>query len=57
MASFTKITETKRKRRLQKMGAARKRVESARSTPSYGELFAALGEPGQPAPTAAGESK
>jgi hypothetical protein len=50
MASFTAITRKKRARRHGNAGKARKAKESRRSTVSYGELFAALGEPGKPAP-------
>jgi hypothetical protein len=50
MASFTDITRRKRTRKHKKAGAARKRKQGRRSTLSYGEFFAACGEPGQPAP-------
>lgn len=53
MASFTKISENKRTRRHKNAGAARKARQGRRSTVSYAELFAALGEPGQPAPAPA----
>lgn len=50
MASDTRETEIKRKWRHQKAGRKRKNKESRKSTPSMAELFAACGEPGQPAP-------
>jgi hypothetical protein len=50
MASLTKKTRIRRKNRKKNMGKRRKAVESVSSTPSDAELFAALGEPGQPAP-------
>ena len=40
----------KRARKHKNAGAARKRKQGRRSTLSYDELFAACGEPGQPAP-------
>jgi len=53
MASFSKVTESKRSRRHKNAGHARKVKLARKSTASYSELFAALGEPGQPAPKAA----
>ena len=50
MASNSKATWTRRDKRHSNAGKKRKSVESRKSTPSYAELFAALGEPGQPAP-------
>lgn len=50
MASFTDITRRKRTRKHKNAGAARKRKQARRSTLSYTEVFAALGEPGKPAP-------
>lgn len=50
MASDTKVSETKRKRNHRNAGRARKNRQGRKSTPSYAELFAACGEPGQPAP-------
>jgi len=50
MASFTKITEAKRKRNHRNGGRRRKNKQGRKSTPSATELFAACGEPGQPAP-------
>ena len=50
MASDTKKTRIKRKRRHSNMGRRRKNVQSRRSTLSADELFAGCGEPGQPAP-------
>ena len=52
MASFTQTTKRKRARRQKKAGRARKRKQAQRSTLSAGELFAGMGEPGQPAPRA-----
>jgi len=52
VASNTKKTESKRKRRHKKMGRRRKNVSARSSTPSEAELFAGCGEPGQPAPKA-----
>ena len=57
MASFTEITRNKRKRRQKNAGKDRKRQMSQASTASYDELFAACGEPGQPAPKAATDAK
>jgi hypothetical protein len=50
MASNTRITKAKRRQRLHKMGRKRKNLMSTKSTESYEELFAGLGEPGKPAP-------
>ena len=50
MASNTKSSEIKRKRSHRNMGRQRKNRTGRRSTPSAAELFAACGEPGQPAP-------
>jgi hypothetical protein len=50
MASFTQITKRKRARRHRNMGHDRKVAQAKRSTVSYTELFAACGEPGEPAP-------
>lgn len=52
MASFTQVTERKRSRRHKNAGHARKIKLSRKSTPTEQELFAALGEPGKPAPKA-----
>jgi hypothetical protein len=52
MASNTKATENRRKRRHKNAGRDRKNKEARHSTPSYDELFAGFGEPGQPAPVA-----
>ncbi|MCB9563318.1 MAG: hypothetical protein H6709_09180 [Kofleriaceae bacterium] len=57
MASFTKISETKRKRNHRNMGRRRKAALSRRSTLTAAELFAACGEPGKPAPVAAPTTK
>ena len=54
MASDTDIVRRKRKRRHKNAGHQRKLEQSKQSTPSYEQLFAALGEPGQPAPKAPG---
>ena len=48
MASNTAQTWRKRDRRHTNMGRRRKALESRQSTPSYTELLAACGEPGQP---------
>jgi hypothetical protein len=48
MASNTKATWNKRKRRHKNMGKKRKAQEAKKSTPSAAELFAGMGEPGQP---------
>ena len=53
MASLTKKTRTKRKRRHKNMGRRRKAKQSVRSTVSDTELFAECGEPGKPAPAKA----
>lgn len=50
MASFTEITENKRKRRHKNAGRARKAKLAAKSTLSYDELFAGCGAPGEAAP-------
>jgi hypothetical protein len=50
MSSNTAVSENRRKRRHELSGKRRKKRESKKSTPSYTELFAGLGEPGKPAP-------
>lgn len=50
MASNTKVSENKRKRRHKNAGHQRKLAASKKSTLSYSEIFAACGEPGQAAP-------
>jgi hypothetical protein len=50
VASNTKATETRRKRSHKNMGRKRKNRQGRQSTPSAAQLFAACGEPGQPAP-------
>jgi hypothetical protein len=50
MASNTKATETRRARHHSNAGKKRKNGLARKSTPSYNELFAGLGEPGKPAP-------
>jgi hypothetical protein len=52
MASNTAASENKRKRNHKNMGRKRKNKLARRSTVSATELFAALGEPGKPAPKA-----
>lgn len=52
MASLTKKTTAKRKRRQQRAGRKRKNRQARKSTLSATELFAGFGEPGQPAPSA-----
>lgn len=53
MASFSKVSESKRSRRHKNAGHARKVKLARKSTATYNELFGALGEPGQAAPKAA----
>jgi hypothetical protein len=53
MASNTMATWNRRKRKHKNQGRKRKNAESRGSTPSATELFAALGEPGKPAPAGA----
>lgn len=48
MASNTAVTEARRRRNHTKAGQKRKKKEGRKSTPSYAELFAGMGEPGQP---------
>ncbi|MFH1130994.1 MAG: hypothetical protein V1754_06640 [Pseudomonadota bacterium] len=48
MASLSKKTWNKRENRAKKMGRKRKNDQSKRSTVSYNELFAELGEPTKP---------
>ena len=50
MASDTAVSTRKRTRRHKNAGHQRKLEQSKKSTPTYDELFAALGAPGQPAP-------
>lgn len=50
MASNTKATTVKRKNKHEKAGRRRKNKLARKSTKSLVELFAGLGEPGQPAP-------
>lgn len=50
MASLSGKTETRRRLRQRKCGKRRKSQEARKSTPASTELFAALGEPGKPAP-------
>jgi len=53
MASNTKATRVKRTNKHEKAGRRRKNKLARRSTVSNSELFAALGEPGKPAPRVA----
>lgn len=53
MASNTKATTVKRKNKHEAAGRRRKNRQARHSTLSAVELFAALGEPGKPAPKAA----
>src|ERR1700749_4765323 len=50
MASNTAATSVKRKNKHEKAGRRRKNKLAKKSTASRTELFAALGEPGKPAP-------
>lgn len=50
MASNTAKTWNRREARRSKAGRKRKNRDARQSTPSYEQLFAACGEPGQPAP-------
>jgi hypothetical protein len=50
MASRTAASTVKRKNKHEKAGRRRKNRLARKSTQSAVELFAALGEPGQPAP-------
>ena len=52
MASNTKATTVKRKNKHEKAGRRRKNRLAKHSTKSASSLFAALGEPGKPAPKA-----
>ena len=52
MASRTKKTWSRRERRRANAGHKRKARAARKSTLSETELFAALGEPGKPAPAA-----
>ncbi|MEM9462645.1 MAG: hypothetical protein AAGF11_51330 [Myxococcota bacterium] len=53
MASFTQITQAKRRAKQKKAGRARKLQQGQRSTQSYDELFAGCGEPRDAEPKAA----
>jgi hypothetical protein len=48
MSSNSAKTKVRRKLRHKNAGRLRKKKEAVKSTPSYAELFASLGEPGQP---------
>lgn len=50
MASRTAATRVKRKNKHEKAGRRRKNKQAKASTASTVDLFAALGEPGKPAP-------
>jgi hypothetical protein len=52
MASNTAASSVKRKNKHEKAGRRRKNRLAKKSTKSMVELFAALGEPGKPAPVA-----
>jgi hypothetical protein len=52
MASNTRETWKRRMARHSNAGRKRKNKEARKSTPSSAELFAGMGEPGQPAPKA-----
>jgi len=52
MASRTAASSVRRKNKIKAQGRRRKNTAGRRSTPSAQELFAALGEPGKPAPKA-----
>jgi hypothetical protein len=52
MASRTKKTWNRRERKRANAGRKRKNVQARKSTPSAKELFASLGDPGQPVPAA-----
>jgi hypothetical protein len=53
MASNTRETWKRRLARRAKAGRKRKNQDARHSTPSNDQLFAGMGEPGQPAPKAA----
>jgi hypothetical protein len=53
MASNTAASSVKRKNKHEKAGRRRKNRLARKSTKSSTELFAALGEPGKPAPARA----
>ena len=55
MASNTMATWNKRTRTHKNLGRKRKNKDARHSTPSATELFAALGEPGKPAPKGEGK--
>ena len=57
MASNTMATWNKRKRTHKNIGRKRKNKDARHSTPSAAQLFAALGEPGKPAPKATATKK
>jgi hypothetical protein len=50
VASRTAVSENRRKQKHRASGRRRKNAAARRSTKTAAELFAALGEPGQPAP-------
>lgn len=52
MASNTAASDVKRKNKHKAAGRRRKNALARKSTKSASELFAALGQPGQPAPVA-----
>ncbi len=57
MASNTAASENRRKNKHKAMGRRRKNVLARKSTLSSVDLFAALGEPGKPAPTPVAKAK
>ena len=57
MASPTEIVKKRRKSRLRKAGRKRKNQMATKSTMSAEELFAALGEPGKPAPASSASAQ
>lgn len=52
MASNTAASENRRKNKHKAAGRRRKNAQARKSTKSAVELFAALGDPGKPAPKA-----
>ena len=56
MASNTAASSVKRRNKHQAAGRKRKNAMARKSTQSAVELFAALGEPGKPAPKASAKS-
>jgi len=50
MASLSRVTKARRRLKAKKQGRTRKSQLSRKSTPSYDDLFGALGKPGEQAP-------